>query len=859
MATSKQTLEIVIRLRDLASKGLLGLRRGLSGIRTGIGKVQGAVFSLKGALIGLGAGLVARSFLSIASSFEQMEKQLDQLTKGKGTETLEELNTWAKQMPVNTQQAVSAFVQMQAFGLDPTLEKMEILTDIATVMGESALPRVSRALGQMAALGKVSGEELNQLSEIGINARGILKEAYGVPLEELQRQSVDIKEIIDVIWEGLAGQYGGASKKALDSWQGIMTVLKSYWTDFVKETSEAGLFVYMKTVLREILDLVQRFEKDGSLKNWSQNISDYGIKTINLLAKGIGIVGDAWRGWQIIWAGLKGVYATFSIGVNQATLAIMDNIKAVLDFFAPAVKKIAEGIESIDFLNRFEAATDSMKAFADEAGNFGNEYKTGLEESIAKSDQILLNAGKTITEISAQKSWLEKVNELLASINKKYKDQRDGKKKDTADEKKGSGITKRSFAVTGVGEAKAQLAQIQAATAEALVYIQAEFDKGTISAQAFYDAQVVGAKQAYQAEQNLLLTQLASEKKSTKKEAIQNKIVALESKHNIALFKLNEERLNNISAEEQKAYEHQKHLAELKQRELATTSSQSEITSVFSAELLALDSKHAEEIQRLRETEAEKALIKETYRVQDLEKEKLAADQKIRLQNMILDATSEVLGNTASAFEELYNATGKKTKEFFYIYKSAAIAQAIIDTYKGATSAYTAMAGIPYVGPALGIAAATAAIAAGIARVATIRTQSLAEGGIVGGSSPHSKSDNVPINATAGEFMQPVSAVSYYGKNVMESLRTKSIPRELLLGFKSPSFKTGFGSFAVGGAVSNKSSKASGNEGGSPVTINNIVDPQMMDQHLISTPGQRSVMNVISENKYELKQLVLGE
>lgn len=258
---------------------------------------------------------------------------------------------------------------------------------------------------------------------------------------------------------------------------------------------------------------------------------------------------------------------------------------------------------------------------------------------------------------------------------------------------------------------------------------------------------------------------------------------------------------------------------------------------------------------------AEEALINETFRVQELEKDKLAADQKIRLQKTILDAMSSVLGDTASAFEELYEATGKKHKEFFYIYKTAAIAQAVIDTYKGATSAYSAMAGIPYVGPALGVAAATAAIAAGIARVATIRAQSLAEGGIVGGSSPHSKADNVPINATAGEFMQPVSSVKYYGPKVMEAIRKKTIPRELLAGFRMPVFRTGIGSFASGGAVSSGSGskQATSGNGDSPVTINNIVDPQMMDQHLVSTPGQRTVMNVISENRYQLKQLVLGE
>ena len=49
--------------------------------------------------------------------------------------------------------------------------------------------------------------------------------------------------------------------------------------------------------------------------------------------------------------------------------------------------------------------------------------------------------------------------------------------------------------------------------------------------------------------------------------------------------------------------------------------------------------------------------------------------------------------------------------------KAVAVAQTTIDTYQSATAAYKAVAGIPIVGPGLAIAAAAAAIAAGIMNV----------------------------------------------------------------------------------------------------------------------------------------------
>lgn len=70
----------------------------------------------------------------------------------------------------------------------------------------------------------------------------------------------------------------------------------------------------------------------------------------------------------------------------------------------------------------------------------------------------------------------------------------------------------------------------------------------------------------------------------------------------------------------------------------------------------------------------------------------------------------------SSAFGSLASIFGAETAAG----KAMAIAQTTIDTYKAATSAYSAMAGIPVVGPVLGAVAAAAAVAAGIANVKKI-------------------------------------------------------------------------------------------------------------------------------------------
>lgn len=98
-------------------------------------------------------------------------------------------------------------------------------------------------------------------------------------------------------------------------------------------------------------------------------------------------------------------------------------------------------------------------------------------------------------------------------------------------------------------------------------------------------------------------------------------------------------------------------------------------------------------------------------------------------------------GNMANIMQNLFVLTGSKNRAMFETMKAFAIAETIIQTYRAAQGAYAAMANIPVVGPALGVAAAAAAIASGMARVKQMSsmqpggaTGTISSGGHVGGS-----------------------------------------------------------------------------------------------------------------------------
>lgn len=136
-------------------------------------------------------------------------------------------------------------------------------------------------------------------------------------------------------------------------------------------------------------------------------------------------------------------------------------------------------------------------------------------------------------------------------------------------------------------------------------------------------------------------------------------------------------------------------------------------------QLEALNSDQLTEEQRLQltneyfETEFNNSnLLLEQYKKNEdlkIKYAKSSAAQSKLIQESTLTVTRDVLSSAASLFGEQSTAG-----------KAMAVAAATIDTYKAANSAYAAMAGIPIVGPALGIAAAAAAVISGIANVKNI-------------------------------------------------------------------------------------------------------------------------------------------
>ena len=124
--------------------------------------------------------------------------------------------------------------------------------------------------------------------------------------------------------------------------------------------------------------------------------------------------------------------------------------------------------------------------------------------------------------------------------------------------------------------------------------------------------------------------------------------------------------------------------------------------------------------------------------------DKAYAEERKNITDAVTKRQLEASRNQTQAMIGNLRDVATQWKQFAGVYKAIAIAQTIWDTYSSAQSSYKAMAGIPYVGPALGVAAAAAAVAAGLANIAQIKAARFALGGdfITRGPTPIIVGDN---------------------------------------------------------------------------------------------------------------------
>ena len=280
-------------------------------------------------LAGFGIGKIAGSFVEVAESFEQMQAKLDILTAGKGAEKLKEINDWALSLPISTKEVTQAFVRMTAMGLNPTMDRMKALANVAAVMGDDVLPRLSLQLGQAAAKGKIMQQDINIMGEAGINVAKYLRDAFGMTVTELASSGIDIQKQLQVVFDGMARDFDGSIDKMSKTWRGLKAITNSYFVEIQRRFMQGGVFSALKEKLNEVNTATKDW-MDSNKQLLEQDMPEYFSRMIDKLAD----MGKVTIKTVGTLARLKGFFdklmGTQDFGERKDAPAHLDRIKSYL-------------------------------------------------------------------------------------------------------------------------------------------------------------------------------------------------------------------------------------------------------------------------------------------------------------------------------------------------------------------------------------------------------------------------------------------------------------------------------------------------------------------------------------------------
>lgn len=367
----------------------------------------------------------------------------------------------------------------------------------------------------------------------------------------------------------------------------------------------------------------------------------------------------------------------FGKAIKENVIERMNSALETLGFLASAVKKVFSG----DFAGALEDAKSAGKELVD--------VVTGVDDSFNKLTPIVSNYVAETVKAAAANVELEKTARLAEAANQglieKYDRQAEQLRQTRDDESKSFeerikanqelGALLDEQEKTMMANANARVAQTAAELSKNKENIDLQIAyQEALNEQAGIEAQITGFRSEQQTNTNSLLREQTD---------LQNEL---------ALIGKSEREIERL--ELQQDYDAKKLLIE---REITDEAQKNEM-------LIALKKDFDGKINGLNEQAANNEI---TWA-------EMTADQK-------LEYTKQGLAGLAANL-------GKETAAG----KAAAISSALIATYQGAQNSYASLSKIPIVGPALGFAAAAAAVAGGLANVkaiASTKTPQVSGGG----------------------------------------------------------------------------------------------------------------------------------
>lgn len=246
--------------------------KGLGGIMDGIGRGIAVV----GTAAAAGFGALITGSVSGASSLEQYRNTLNIVMKDqeKAAQTMAWAVDFANKTPFETDSVVEATVKLQSYGLEAQ-KVLPSVGDMAAVMNKDIMQAVE-------AVADAQTGELERLKEFGITKQMIVDQGNkimkGKELVNSKGQIVDQENFNKALFSLMDERFKGGMEIQANSLKGLWsTVTGTFKTTLatmagISATGEivvGGLFDKIKTKIKEVVEKLSEWQKNGTLEEWA--------------------------------------------------------------------------------------------------------------------------------------------------------------------------------------------------------------------------------------------------------------------------------------------------------------------------------------------------------------------------------------------------------------------------------------------------------------------------------------------------------------------------------------------------------------------------------------------------------------
>jgi len=426
-------------------------------METAINGVKAAIAPLMAVFAPMLAAISAAKIINTASEFEQLEIRLNSVmgSAAKGKEAFAWIKQFAVDTPYSVQQTTDAFMTLKNFGLDPMDGTLQKVSDASAKYGKSAetAQRVTLALGQAWARGKLQGQDTLQMIDAGIPVYDLLSKATGKTAAEIQNMSEKgtmgrdvMRKLIDQM--GVEGAGAAAAK------------MQSY----------AGAVSNMGDAFGNAID---KLRKQGGFDFLTQGI----LKFTEAIPAMVDVFGSAFAAMGDVVKALFSVVSDVFTGIGDVIHSVMGSGGSgltAMEFFLNMIKVVQvaiigfrigfsvafEGIKLalVSFAGYIDAAASASKEFF--AGNF-MKVGSAWDEGLARRKMAVNQAMQDIIAIAAKGKADIDAAIMPTATDGKVKDHAVDTSKDLDGQKKDGKSPKSQMAIMEAELSQQQIAMIE--------------------------------------------------------------------------------------------------------------------------------------------------------------------------------------------------------------------------------------------------------------------------------------------------------------------------------------------------------------------------------------------------------------